>query len=231
MNLETYTSEGDLYRARGPDVNPSRPLFAGDVFDKARIQGSNHVGLVVVMSHPCTFRGANAQIRESLLVAPISTHAPIPRTEWISRHFKKSPFPEIEIGSFHVAHLDEIGRSLTSDLDLQSRQACLSEFGLNLLQQRLIWNLTRFRIKTSQLARAFAHTYEEAELLEDWCTTLSDVELPREAATTLFEEFIREPRTGDRSYQEQLREPQQRSTVRIACRNESRKIANERRGT
>jgi hypothetical protein len=50
------------------------------------------------------------------------------------------PLPDLlESGNLWVARLDDIGKALTADIVTAARVACLSPFGVNLLQQRFIW--------------------------------------------------------------------------------------------
>ena len=79
-------------------------------------------------------------------------------------------------GEFHVAHLNLFGLALTSELVTAERLACLSHPGINQLQQRLVFHQTRLEVPPSKFQQAFDHTYEEAELLEDWATDLSVVD-------------------------------------------------------
>lgn len=107
------------------------------------------------------------------------------------------------------------------------RLACLSVPGINLLQQRLIWHLTRFEVETFRLHEAFAHTFEEADLLEEWNDVVLDGGVTEAEATVLFEEFIRADLGNGRTLQKGLRDPQRRSSVRSAVRAEARRVVSE----
>lgn len=96
-------------------------------------------------------------------------------------------------------------------------------FGINLLQQRLVWNMTRLAVETAKFYEAFGHTYEEADLLEEWCETLSEAQIPVSEACERFEIHLRFDNGGQPSLQRQLRDPQLRSGVRTACRTEARR--------
>jgi hypothetical protein len=67
--------------------------------------------------------------------------------------------------------------------------------------------------------------FEEADLLEEWVETVCDGGgMSLEAATAAFEAFLREDRRPGKSYQDQLRDAQLRSTVRVALRAEARRL-------
>ena len=51
--------------------------------------------------------------------------------------------PDLDGDGLWVAHLDLLGRATTADLLATQRVACLSESGVNMLQQRLTFHLTR----------------------------------------------------------------------------------------
>jgi hypothetical protein len=87
-----------------------------------------------------------------------------------------------------------------------------------------VWNLTRFAVETTRLDEAFAHTYEEADLLEDWTDTLCAAGTSLADAAASFEAYIRLDLGDGRTRQEDLRTPQRRSAVRMACREEARRM-------
>ena len=71
MSLATYTDVAELYRSRGADVNPYRPLFTGDVLPEVSIPGLPGPGMAVVVAHPCSFRGAGGRLNDRVLVARV----------------------------------------------------------------------------------------------------------------------------------------------------------------
>lgn len=216
MTLETWDDPSRLYRARGREVAQHRPLFTGDVLGNVSIPGVQDTGRAIVVAHPCSMRGRNAQLLEAVLVAAVEPSDPVPSTKWQNGFYDRMPLPQLTgpDGQFNAAHIEQIGRARTDQLATSPRLACLTPFAVNLLQQRMIWNLTRFAVPTSTLWQAFGHTYEEADLLEDW---LEDVE-PSERAgqTAAFEQWIRESPPDNR--QARLRDPQQRAAVRVELR-------------
>lgn len=228
MSLETFETPDDLYVARGREVNRLRPLFTGDVVADVVIPGVQDGGMGVVVAHPCSMRGKDAQLEPRVLVAAVAECGKIGRTAWASGHFGLMPLPDlVEAGKLWVARLDDIGKAETEQLTAGIRLACLSPFGVNLLQQRFIWRLTRHEVPTYQLQEVSAHVFEEADLLEEWNETVCAAGATPEEAASLFESFLRADRGGGSTRQDDLRDPQRRSTVRSACRAEAERVADE----
>lgn len=218
MPLETYESPDQLYLARGADVNDHRPAMTGDVYDKVEIPGVDGIGLGVVVTHPCAMR-KGAEINEKVLMARLHASDPIPPAAWPGHYYDKMPFPELTgEGELHVAHLDEIGRAPRESLASEQRIACLLPYGVNLLQQRLVWHMTRCLVPTWQFQEAIEHVLAEADLLEEWQDELCEAGVSGEEAVARFEAFMREKTSGGRSQRECLRMPQLRAGVRTACR-------------
>lgn len=225
MSLETYAVAADLYLARGQDVNSSRPAFTGDVFADVPIPGVQDGGMAIIVAHPCTMRGPEARMSERVLVAAVREHSPIGREAWARGYYGLMPLPELINGNMHVGQFDELGKALSADLTTDKRLACLSEYGVNLLQQRIIWHLTRLEVETFRIQEAFAHTFEEADLLEEWTETLFESGVSPVDAAASFEAFIRVDHGNGRTLQDDLRDVQRRSAVRVACRNEARRLS------
>jgi hypothetical protein len=80
-------------------------------------------------------------------------------------------------------------------------------------------------VPTYQLQEASAHVFEEADLLEEWNDTVYSAGVPLDEAAALFEGFVRADRGDGKTLQDDLRDPQRRSAVRIACRDEARSVA------
>ncbi len=225
MSLETYAVAADLYLARGQDVNSSRSAFTGDVFAGVPIPGVQDDGMAIIVAHPCTMRGPEARMRERVLVAAVSEHHIVPREVWRKGFYGLMPLPGLINANLHVGCFDDLGKALSADLTTDKRVACLSEYGVNLLQQRLIWHLTRLEVETFRIQEAFAHTFEEADLLEEWTETLLGSGVSPADAAASFEAFIRVDHGNGRTLQDDLRDVQRRSAVRVACRNEARRLS------
>lgn len=225
MSLETYEAPDDLYLARGEDVNPLRPLFTGDVVADLAIPGVQEGGMAVVVAHPCSMRGKDAQLEPRVLVAAVAEGGKLGRAAWGGGHFGLMPLPDLlEAGRLRVARLDDIGKALTADIMAGVRVACLSPFGVNLLQQRFIFRFTRHEVPTYLLQEVSAHVFEEADLLEEWSDTVCAAGASQQQAAASFEAFVRAARGGGKTLQGDLRDPQRRSTVRSACRVEAQRM-------
>jgi len=226
LSLETFEAADDLYLARGEEFNPSRPLFTGDVVANVAIPGVQEQGMAIVVAHPCSMRGRHAQLEPRVLVAAVTERGNVGRGAWAQGHFNLMPLPDLrEAAKLCVARLDDIGKALTADVAAGMRLACLSPFGVNLLQQRFIWRLTRHEVPTFQLQVASAHVFEEADLLEEWNDTVCAAGASLDEAAARFEAFVRADRDGGRTLQGDLLDPQRRSSVRVACREEAQRVA------
>jgi hypothetical protein len=216
VTLETWDDPSGLYLARGDEVADHRPLFTGDVVDDIAIPGVQDHGPGIVVAHPCSMRGKNAQLLDAVLAAAVVPHDPAPPHKWLTGFYDRMPLPHLTGpgGPFHVASIEMVGRARTEHLAAATRIACLSPFGLNLLQQRMIWNLTRLDVPTRTLWDAFGYTYEEADLLEEWLEEVDAEE--RVTRTAAFEVWIRDGAPNTR--QARLRDPQQRASVRAELR-------------
>ncbi len=225
MSLETYDEPSQLYLATGAEVSAFRPMFTGDVFTAVDVPGTPEPTLAIVVDHPCAFRIGGGGLADRVLMAVVRTRTEtISASAWPTQHFAKSPLPDLGLEGYHIVHLNETGRVELAGLSLERRVACLSVFGINLLQQRLVMYLTRLEVETSKFYDAFGHIYEEADLLEEWSETLSDAQIPLDDAAARFEAFVRTPQTGGISLQAQFRDPQRRPAVRKACRAEAHRI-------
>lgn len=178
----------DLYLARGEEVSPHRPILQGDVFADVEIGGLETKGTIIVVSHPCTMR-TGATLKSRLQAARVRADGPPIRLEdWADGHFRAMPLPGLKGNSTNAsAVLSEIGLVQASDLKLDHRIACLSEAGIYLLQQRLVFCLTRVRIGLDTLAEASRHVLDEVDLLEEWV----ERQVPDTAATGFSEALVK----------------------------------------
>lgn len=215
MSLSAWETAQSLYLARADEISQHRPLFTGDVVRGPLIGGAPDTDHVMIVAHPCAMR-SGPHLSPSVLAAAVRPHAAEAPARWVDGFFNRMPLPDLdgEGGSFHVAWLDQIGLVSTADLQNGERIACLSTIGVNILQQRLVFYLTRLEVETSVLWEAFSHTYEESDLLEEWAESLHDVE---PTPTESFELWIRE---GSPSRQDRLRDAQYRSQIRAELRAE-----------
>lgn len=220
---------GVLYRARGSDEVPEgRPTFTGDVFtgvSVARPRAAPKNRTVMILQHPCAMRPDGIRLAESLLVAQVRPFGVLGPGMW-GTNGKLMPLPCLmpELVSnrrdqaaffddtFHV-HPDE----------LQTRIACLSPRGLNLLLQRWVYHSSRVIVPTHDFDTATAPVYEEADIIEDWCNEVANKHpgvgtsiAGAEAAAWLSQA------DGGRVRRTALQDPQFRGAIRRAARDASR---------
>lgn len=168
-----------------------------------------------MIGHPCSIRGKNGKLAERTPVAAVENHDRVPEVRWSDGYFNKMPLDGLPLEApFHVARLDLFGLALTNELVAAQRLACLSHPGINQLQQRLVHHQTRLVVPTGQFQQAFDHTYEEADLLEDWNTELSDIDDDPESS---FEAWIR---GGSPNRQSRLQIHEERAPIRREMRQE-----------
>jgi hypothetical protein len=214
VSLEPALPPDRLYLATGGDVNPARPLFTGDIFADVDLPGLGRFP-VMLIGHPCSIRGRNGALAERMPAAVVQEHESVPTDRWAKGYFNRVPLPGLtSSSSFHVVSLDAFGLARTAHLLAADRIACLSHPGINQLQQRLVFHQTRLAIPTSKFQEAFDHTYDEADLLEEWATDLAEVD--NDPARS-FESWIRE---GHPSRQSRLETHQERAPIRREMRAE-----------
>ena len=224
MTLEVWQSPDELYVARGEDVHALRPLFTGDVFEDVAIPGIQSGGMAMIIAHPCSMRGQEARLEPGVLTAAVEPGEKTGKSAWARGYYGLMPLPELtEADTLFVARLDDIGKAETASPLSGTRIACLSQRGVNLLQQRFIWRLTRLEVPTHQLQEVSVPAFEEADLLEEWSDVVCAAGSAPEEAAAEFEAFIRADRGGGRTLQGDLHDPQLRSTVRVACRTEAKR--------
>lgn len=222
--LEIPGSPSDLYLASSPaEVEQARPFMTGDVFRGIAIPGttsdttSEGEGLGIVLTHPCSMRADGVRLAPRLHMASVVVSEEIPLRKWQDGHFKVMPLPELA-GEHHTARFEDMGLVESVSLLPERRIACLSPYGIHLLQQRFIWYLTRFLAPTHRLAEATAAVFEEAELEEEWVGRAVERGAERHASVEVFHHWIRSPDESGTSRQEQLADPQRRARIRRAMR-------------
>jgi hypothetical protein len=229
--LATYDIPEQLYRARGDEVNPLRPYYTGDVFQHVRIAEVQEDGFGIIMSQACTMRGPDGSLKETLWVAPVRPNDPIPATAWPKHHIRQMPLPELIGGDFYVVDLPNMGRARTEGLRNDTRIACLEEFGVNMLHQRMINNMSRVEVPLHQITEFTTANFLEADLLEEFSDTVCAAGVPHAEAVAAFEELMSQPAsTGARRLRTGLRNPSLRSSVRKTVRNSANRWATEQKG-
>lgn len=229
-DLECPGGEGSsdwdsLYRARGDEVVRHRPIFTGDVFEKVSVQGIGETKnkTVIVLQHPCALRADGVNLHSRLMVAELRNHKVIPAEEWKAGHYAKMPLPEL-IPSVtsgrrnQAAFFDEPYLVGAEALDPDKRIACLSQSGVNLLLQRWVHHNSRVVVPTSTYQGQTSPSYEEADLIEEWCEERVDGGVELQEAATEAVKWLRDDAGAGVARQEMLEDPQNRSAVRKQMR-------------
>lgn len=191
--------------------------MTGDVFEGISIPGlpGESEGLGIVLTHPCSMRADGVRLIPRLHVASVATNQQIPLRKWSDGHFKVMPLPELN-GRHCVASFEQMGVVNSESLVRDRRIACLSPYGIHLMQQRFIWYLTRFLVPTHRLAETTVSVFEEADLQEEWVNQETQRGINQAASTAAFHAWIRSPDETTMSPQDQLADPQRRAGVRRA---------------
>lgn len=217
--LESPDSAADLYlAAAADDVEPCRPTLTGDVFAEVQIPGLDSSGPAIVLTHPCSMRRDGVNLADRLLMAEVRAYQKVPLTGWPTGHFRLMPLPGLMGDETYAASFDSIGLVRSSELVDFQRVACLTPLGINLLQQRLIWYLTRFVVPTFRLNESCAAVFEEADLCEEWALQRVGQGSTIAAAYAEFHAWIRDTDSSGRMRQDGLDDPQRRAGIRRAMR-------------
>lgn len=218
--LEAPADAADLYLYRGDEVNDLRPVQTGDVFASVEVPGTGEAaGLAIVLNHPCSMRKNGVELVDRLLVAVVTEYGLVPSQAWPKHHTRVMPLPKLYDDDRHfAARLDQFGLVPSTIVDECQRIACLQPFGVNLLQQRFIFNVARFVVGTSKLNKACAVPFQEIDFLEEWNDGWRDARLPAEEAARAFHDWIREEDSLGSTRQDRLADVQQWSPLRTAMR-------------
>lgn len=220
--LECPNAAGDLYLAVEPDeVEECRPVLTGDVFDAISIPGVEGKGLGIVLTHPCSMRSDGVTLARRLLIARVTASGEIPLRKWQTGHFKVMPLPLL-MGRHHSALFEEMGMVESKMLRATSRVAYLTPYGINLLQQRFVWYLTRFFAPTHRLGEVSEAVFEEVDLCAEWVSEAASGGGDPTAAEHAFHEWIRSRDESGSRRQDLLREPQRRQGLRQEMRRRIR---------
>lgn len=224
--LEAPEAEELLYHSRGSEVVPTRPILTGDVFSDVEIPGiDDDAALAIVLTHPCAMRKDGVRLADRIFVARVGPHHTVPLHKWGTSEFKVMPLPELLPGEVpHAARFSDAGMVQSNALRLDARLACLSQSGINLLQQRLIWHLTRFAAPTFRLHEACIGVFREVELHDEWAEELVEAGHRQEDVDEEFHNWIRDAPEGGSPRQIRLLDDQQV----VAVRREMRSALEER---
>lgn len=166
---------GSLYLYRGSDVVEARPVFTGDVFFDVEVQevGAIERKNVLVVQHPCALRSNSVDLSDTLMVVEVVAHEMLAQSQW-QGNYRLMPLPEL-IEDDPDGHFAGIFTSpylvIPHSLDPKKRVACMTPLGVNSLLQRWVFYNSRAAIPTGLYDDATSAQYEEADGIEEWCTT------------------------------------------------------------
>lgn len=218
--LDAPENADQLYAARGDEIPAVRPVMQGDVFAEVEIPGvEDGAGYAAILAHPCAMRSDGVNLYARLQVARVEPGHPVPLDQWPTGHFKLMPLPDMRQADPDQGYglvFDLAGRVATEKLRTEQRVACLSPYGISVLQQRHVHHLTRFVVPSVELHATCANVLTEAELLEEWLLAAEAAGADVAQAATDFHEVVRADQPGGSSLQEDLKHEVKRAGVRRA---------------
>lgn len=232
---DTPADWASVYRARGEDVVGHRPVFTGDIFLQVSVPNELELKDVIVLQHPCAIRTNGITLVPRLLVAEVRPFHKVFPNEWETKYFRHFPlidFRSEQTQPHHAAFFVEVHVVPRENLVLERRHCCLSQKGVNLLMQRWVHHNSRAVIETWKFQEVSSPQFEEADMIEEWCTErefddVSADEAAREVGTWLDGK----EGEGQPSRRELLLDPQRRSALRQAQRRYLQEIRKPPTGT
>lgn len=228
QDLEGPLTSASLYLARGGEIQLARPVFTGDVFEDIVVTDETGERTIkaLVLQHPCALRTDGVSLASRLLVAEVRTHHKISSRHW-NGNYKIMPLPEMtEDGEYYAAFFQEPYLVPSDSLAIDKRVMTMSQYGVNLLLQRWVHHNSRATISTSVYHEATAAQFEEADLVEEWCSDRANSEDAVLIESKAAHEWLRSiSQDGKNSWQMLLDDAQSRSLVRKALRNHLRGLA------
>lgn len=185
------------------DVPTHRMLMQGDVI-------LTEAGPVCVVAHACSMR-RGPDLHDTQAVASVRNH----KASWRG-HYDWMPMPEAPIPGFSnsAACIRQISSPSTKSLLNGNRVAAMTDTGIQLLQQRMVYHLSRVIIDLVELAEHSAPILAEVDLHEEWVTDLG------KAAEPEFHRFLD---ADDRKLRKWLIEVHTRPQAIKAVRQEIRR--------
>lgn len=211
-----------LYRARGDEVVEHRPVFTGDVFAGVGVAGEAEPKTVMVLQHPCAIRIDGVTLMPKLLVAEVSPAQVLKPSKWVTGNYKQLPLVELRLGesaATYAARFVDHHLVTPDEFAAGTRIACLSQRGVNLLMQRWVHHNSRVIVPTWMYQEVSAPQFEEADMIEDWCTDRLDDGIDATAATTEIDGWLSERLDGE-SRRDRLKDEQNRSQLRRDLRDQ-----------
>lgn len=219
-----------IYRSRGDEVVEHRPVFTGDVFSNVQLVGEPETITVIILQHPCAIRLDGVRLADKLLVAQVMPSRILLPSQWSGKFYKQMPLAELLPGGpqeHHTAMFNKHQLVTPAELEEGTRIACLSQKGVNLLLQRWVHHNSRAVIHSSLYQEVSSPQYEEADIVEDWCTDRLDDGIDVSKATTEIDEWLSDAEKTGVSPRELLKEDQHRSRVRQAVRKHRKNLISQ----
>lgn len=225
-DLDCPQQDADIYDAVGEDVDDLRPVCQGDVYRGLTLPGypGDDHELVMLAQHPCSLR-EGATLRAMVQAVPVRSHTYLPPRRWTG-HGKLFPLPVLEGDEHLAADLAGGGVIRSGQLVNAERVITLSQLGILLLQQRIVWTGAHTLVELATFEEYNAPALTELELLQDWneliCADLTGDERGAALLQTAadFEAFLR-----DSGLQQRLADPPTRADARAQIRLEGRRRA------
>lgn len=191
-----------------PDALRFNAVMTGDVFVEVAAAGCSEPVTVMVAGHPCTIRGRDGALQARIACVRVVSFQAVPYRRWPTGFFNHLPLPAVAGGGTQAADLQEWLTVENSELHRERRRLTLTEWGVIILQQRLIHSLTRFVAPSSALEEAARPVIREAELERDWLEGLDET-TPLEQGISDFSAFMdeadRRARLRDRAKESAVR--------------------------
>ncbi|OBK13969.1 hypothetical protein [Mycobacterium asiaticum] len=214
-----------IYRARGYEVVPHRPIFTGDIFCGVQLATESKPKTLIILQHPCAIRTDGVTLVPRILVAEVQKAAILTPSKWASGHFKQMPLADLIPGTedkasqhysamLHMPHL-----ATPAELQAATRIACMSQTGVNLLLQRWVHHNSRAIVATHLYQEVSSAQFEEADITEDWCIDREEDGVDIATATTQIDAWLSSATDDGSTHRDLLKNPQKRSHVRKAMRS------------
>lgn len=216
---------GEIYLARGAEVDPHRPVMTGDVFTGVPIisplTGEKKDLDVMVVQHPCALRSDGVLLNPGVLVAEVRRHKVI--EDW-AKYGKLMPLPDLLVGvesgkRNQAGFFDRLHMAASPELLVPGRRiACLTEDGVCLALQRFNHHNSRAMVPTETIAEVVGGPFTEVEVMEEWCQAAAEHGVPIDIAAADCLAWLREDLGDGRTRQLDLEVPQNRSRIRREAR-------------
>lgn len=218
-----------LYLYRNDEVPTARPTFTGDVFSDLTVQAGDGTELrsALVIQHPCALRTNGVDLTDRLVVVDVQPYKLLAEGEWRG-NYRLMPLPALSNldgeGGHHAAFFVLPYLTTPDALNSARRVACLSTLGVNILLQRWVYHNSRIIVPTWRYNEVIGAQYEEADGIEEWCTTRIGHGLDLPSATHEADSWLSSDGGSGISRRRLLENPQYRSNVRRSMRKEANSL-------